>query len=425
MSEMPVWRCSTCGRVSQAVRRPRQHRRGGVSCGPFAAWQLGGNAASQTQLPALTRYRQSLLTSFQTCPRRTRASLELPGDLTPGYSGALADLGSVTHEVFAEILRTMYRHGETQMATQESVEVMYEVLARSDLVLPADEREDLLMFTLRFVEKPWDVRRILAIEQGLTAEIVCQDGQARTLTGRPDLLIADPPDGLIIVDFKSGRGQPKSPRQAPPEGETVTGKQYLSDRGHAQLDQYGLLVLRAYPQASRVILREVHLRSGSVREAVLGRDELEHVERELGVLMLQLERGVAEGPESKVWKPRPGGHCVRACPVARSCPIPVEQRGDGGIAGERDADDQASRFAVVDAQRQQLRGSLKAFHEQTGYAPRVADGKAFRWKVKPDGGRSFGMWEPESAEERARAAGVDQDAVDAMYAELARREAMA
>ncbi len=342
-------------------------------------------------------YRQSLLAAFETCPRRTWYDLKLwPDDLTVGYMESSADLGSLLHEVYAELLRTLYRQGEEQISTQEAVEVMYEVDAKSDIVLPADEREDLKMLTLRFCEYRFDPRRIISIEQGLQTIVKGQDGIERTLTGHPDVLMADPPKGLIVIDYKTGWGVPRTPRKAPEEGEIV-GKQYLSARGHVQLDVYGLLALRNYPTAEYVTLRELHLRSGEKREATLHRDELEHVEREVGVQMQKLERGITEGITSKVWKPRPGKHCLRSCPVAMSCPVPQEQRGDGSLATHEDADAAAARFVVVDAVRQQLRDQLKAAYEADGYAPKVGDGREVRWKDKPEGGRTFGVHEIEEA----------------------------
>jgi RecB family exonuclease len=344
---------------------------------------------------ALESYRQSLLAGFETCPRRTRFSLEAPDDLPAGYVGASGDLGRLVHDVYAEILRTMHRQGEEQISTQEAVEIMREVDAVSGVVLPADERETLLYLSLRFAEFRFDTRRIIAIEQQMDTDVFGQDGKPRRLTGRPDVLMADPPDGIVIVDYKSGWAVPKSPRKPPPEGEPIIGKKYLSDRGHMQLDIYGLLGLRTYPAASHATLRELHLRSGGTREATLTREDLEHVEREVGTQMQKLERATGEGPESELWRPRPGRHCYRACPVAASCPIPPEQRGDGAIVSPADADEHAALFALVDARRQQLREQLKMYHEESGYAPKVGDGNVLRWKKKDSGGRSFDMWPPD------------------------------
>jgi PD-(D/E)XK nuclease superfamily len=341
---------------------------------------------------ALDSYRQSILASMETCPRRTRAALETPDDLPVGYVEAAGHLGTLVHDVLAEIMRTLRRQGERQIPTQEAVEIMREVYSISPITLPSQERDDLRWMVLKFCEYVFEPEAILAIEQPLETVIVCPDGEPRVLTGRPDLLLRDGDRGIVINDWKSGRAVPRSPRTPPPEGEPIQGKQYLSDRGHFQLDCYGLLALESYPAAQYAILRELHLRSGEIREAVLGRGELEHVSYELGAHMQKLARALEEGEDSALWGPRPGRHCAKQCPVAASCPIPAEQRGLGLIGGEGEADDQAARYVVVDALRQQMRGQLKAWHEETGLVPAVGDGTGLYWRTDEKGKRAFGVW---------------------------------
>lgn len=355
-------------------------------------------------------YRQSLLRSFETCPRRALHELQVAGDLSVGNVEATADLGSATHAVFREILATMRRHGETQISTQEGIEVMYEVLAAGDWVLPAGERDDLRGFVLSFCTYyQWAPSRIMALEQRLATDLECPDGRMRTLTGQPDVVVADPPTGLIVVDYKTGNGRPRSPRKLPPQGEAIVGREYLSAGGTFQLDVYGLLALRAYPAAQRVTLREVWLRFGERREAELVRDELEHVEREVAVQMMLLDRALDEGAESALARPRPGRQCLRSCPVKRSCPIPAEQRGIGALDSPDAADAEAARFVVVDALRQEQRDALKAYHEETGYCPDVGDGTVIRWAEKSDGGRSFGVHPPAYVDPAAQAAREEQE----------------
>lgn len=344
----------------------------------------------------LATFRQSILSSFETCPRRTRADMAIPDNLSTGNVGVSADLGTLVHEVNAEILRTLRRQGEAQIPTQEAVEIMREVYAASPIVLPAQERDDLRWLTLGFCNYRFEPKRFLAIEQKLEASLRCPDGETRTVTGTPDLLMQDSGNGIIILDWKSGRGKPPSPRKPPPEGQPIQGKQYLSERGHMQLDTYGFLAMTEYPAAEYAILRELHLRSGEIREATLGRDELEHVEHELAAHMQKLDTAIEEGEDSELWRPRPGRHCLRQCPVARSCPIPVEQRGEGSLENDEQADQMAREWPVVDGLRDHLRENLKAYHEDTGYAPQVGDGTVLRWKEKEGGGRSFGQWPAET-----------------------------
>jgi hypothetical protein len=342
----------------------------------------------------MTTFRQSLLSSFEQCPRRAMHGMAIDDDLTVGNVGSSADLGSAFHAFAAEYLRTLHRQGEEQMPTQEAVEVLYEVLRAGPWVLPTQDRHDLRWLVLGFCRYKWRPTDFIAIERRLSTDVACPDGEVRALTGQPDLLIADAPDGVIICDWKSGRGQPRSPRNSR-DDELVTGKQYLSERGHFQLDIYGFLTMRNYPSVNRAILRELHLRSGKIREATLGREELEHVERQIAEQMTKLDEAVTAGGEGHpLWRPRPGSWCARACPVAASCPIPAEQRGVGALDSEEAADAAAGRYVNVDGLRNTLRDQLKARYEQTGRPSFVGDGTAVFWRDKPDGSgrRDFGVW---------------------------------
>jgi hypothetical protein len=343
-------------------------------------------------------YRQSLLNGFATCARRTKFGLLAGEDHTIGWVGHSGDLGTALHAVAREILRTLYRQGEPQMATQEAVEVMYEVVKDLPFALPGPALDDLRWLTLAFAQHKWNPIRILALEEAIRVPIECPDGVTRTLKGQPDILVADPPTGLIVVDLKSGRGRPKGPRVEPEQGEVVEGREYLA--GTFQGDVYALLGLRTYPQAERVIFRELHLRSGQIRQMTLGRDELEHVERKIAVLMMQVDRAITDGPKSPLWEPRPGGHCARACPVARSCPIPREQRGDGGIVTKPQADHAARALAVLEGQRKALISQLKAWSEDPNNAtPMVNDHEFAGWNPPVGRGRKYGVWDVSAVKE--------------------------
>lgn len=390
---MNAWRCTGCGKLSNAATKPRAHIRYGERCGPFAEAVVAGEGTALVDARPIQRptvYRQSLLRGFETCPRRTLHEMKLPDDLSTGNTGALADTGSAMHAVFAEILRKLKRTGVEQPSTGEALDTMRRVLIAGEWVLPADERHTLGELVMAFASyHRWPTRRILGIEDRLSVELLCPDGEFRTLTGQPDLLIALPPDGIEITDHKSGWPR-KDPRKAPAPGEAIRGLEYLSERGHFQLDCYGVLVLNRYPSAQYVKLAERYYRTGGPpREATLGRNELGEVERQIATQMMLLDRAISEGDESPLWRPRPGRHCLRQCPVARSCPIPAEQRGMGALDSPEAANAEAARFVVVDALRQQQRDALKAYHEETGEAPEVGDGRGLFWKAKEKGGRSF------------------------------------
>lgn len=345
---------------------------------------------ARRKLPVLTSYRQSVLSGMQKCPRRVKFDL-LAGDVRAGWVDSSGDLGSIFHAIAARILQALKVRGMQEMPWSEAREIMYEVAAEYPAVLPTREFHDLHYLVEGFCRFRWDVRRILAIEEQIEAEVMGQDGALRMITGHPDILLADPPDGVIIIDYKSGRGKPKSPRgQA--DAEHVSGRQYLSERGLFQLDCYGALALRRYPQARRATLKEYHLRTGQVREATLERHALPEVERQLGIQAQQLEMALAEGPKSDRWYPKPGDHCGgHKCPVARSCPIPREMRGLGAVDSSASAKVAAAAFVVAQAQYRHASEQVKAFHEGTGEAPVLPDGSVVGWLVDGKGGRKFGV----------------------------------
>lgn len=470
------WRCDTCSRLSNAAVKPRHHIRDGKPCpGPFSAVQIaaegavlapaGAVVASRPAIQRPTTYRQSLLRSFEICARRALHELAIPNDISVGNVGSSADLGSASHAVLVEILNTLKREGFSidehgrrhvveQLSTQEGVEVMYEVLAGGEWVLTAEDRDTLREFVLVFCSSPkyrWPPGRIVSLERRLSLDLPCPDGVTRTLTGQPDVVLSDAPDGLIVVDFKTGRGQPTTPRPKcvrcgegsshpnhrrdgsctftpPSEDDAIVGRQYLSEGGTYQLDIYGLLVLKGRtedgyllaPRARRVTLREAWLRFGERREATLGYEELEHVEREIAVQMMLLDRAIDEGADSgtKLTNPRPGRQCLRSCPVSASCQIPDEQRGEGAIQSPDDADENARRWVKLRAVDKTLRERLKAWHEETGHCPDVGDGTQIRWQGEK-GSRNFGAHPPAKPREPV------PDCMPQWEAELERQQAKA
>jgi hypothetical protein len=343
------------------------------------------------KLPVLTEYRQSHLQGFTICARRTKHALMAGDDLTTGFVGTSGHLGTAFHEFMHRYLRTLQAEGAEQMPTQEAIEVMYEALGGLPFALPFEALDELRYLVLGFCRFKWDPRRIFALEKRITADIVCPDGKTRTLKGQPDILLIDPPDGLIVIDAKSGRGRPKGPRVEPEAFEVIEGREYLSDL--FQGDTYSLLGLHEYPVANRVGFRELHLRSGQIRQGTLGREALEHVERKLATTMMLMDRAIQEGPHSRLWDARPGSHCARRCPVTRSCPIPREMRGAGGIATTAQANDAARAWAVLEGQRETIRTQLKDWVEGSANPlPVVNEKEVVRWEPETGKGRRFGVW---------------------------------
>lgn len=337
------------------------------------------------------RYRQSTLRSFTSCPRR----VVLATAQTSGLVGSSAALGSAFHAVAAEILRTLYRQSETQMATEEAVAVMREVLAGGEWVLGADDYRWLKQMVLTFADYEWPISRFMAIERRLTCEILCPDGEIRALTGTPDLVMADPPGAAIVLDHKTTLGVPRSPREMPADGEAIRGMDYLSEGGYFQLVAYGTLILHTWPRTQRVVLREQNYRwGGPPREAVMSRDDLEHSLPYLGLLMQQLDTALREGEGHELAAARPGPWCATRCPVARSCPVPQEQRGLGVLDGPEAARGEAERLQVINALRDQMTKALKTYHEATGEFVEVGSGELLGWHVNGDGRRRFELRKP-------------------------------
>lgn len=435
----PAWRCEGCGRIANSRDRPRGHRRHGQPCGPFAAATVAPDGAVLVAADAVIaaprsaaahdaadplRFRQSRIRSYTECARST----VLASDLTTGTIGSTADLGSAFHAVAAEILRTLRRQGERQMSTQEAIEVMREVVAAGPWVLGADDYHvaggndgiGLVQLVCAFADQPWPVERIMAIEQRLSMPIVCPDGEVRTLTGAPDLVIADPPTGVVLVDHKTGRAKPQTPREVV-EGQAIQGAQYLSDGGYLQLVVYGALAMNEWPRIQTATLREKNWRwGGPPREATLSRADLEHVLPYLGTVMQQLDRGLREGEGSEFAQPRPGKKCLTRCPVLASCPVPAEQRGIGAIDSPAAADRAAARWIPVEALNKALRMNLKAWHEETGHCPDTGDGRVVRWDG-PKGSRKFGIHKPFVPDSAA----ADDDFIAQWQAELEVQQAKA
>lgn len=345
-------------------------------------------------LPVLTEFRQSTLRALEVCPRRTRVALET-GDVITGWTGGSTTLGTIFHMfVFAymETLKKPDVRPAKNMATEDAVNVAREVYAGCPWVLDAEEYESYIGMVVRFCEFEWDVGRILYQEEPMRVDLPCPDGEVRTLKGAPDLIMADPPYGVIIYDWKTGKGQPKSPKKVEEDGAPVEGKHYLSDVGKYQRRVYGTLALHKIPTARYAILWEVPMRFAKhgPRYARLDRSELEHVEPWIADHMMKLDRGLREGPGSDVWEAKPGSQCFPHCEAARGCPVPPGLRGVGAIDSQTAANVEARRFVRGKAMYQQAAERLKAWQE-AGYPPgRPNDREEVRWGPEPDAWREKG-----------------------------------
>lgn len=344
-------------------------------------------------------FRQSLVRASTLCMRRTKHDLMVDDDLSYGWVEYAGDLGTAFHAFQFEYLQTLAEQDAPQMPTQEAIEVMYVVLARLPFVLPFEALDDLRLMVLRFCEIKWPPKRLKTadFEVELRADVVCADGEVRVFKGTPDVLMFDPPHSLLIIDAKSGRGNPKGPRVEPEPGVVVEERKYLSDL--FQGDSYSFLGMRKFPAVRSVKFREYHLRSGQVRQGTLVREKLEHVERKLALLMTRLDDAIGEGEDSPLWRPRPGKHCNRQCPVAVSCPIPLEMRGDGAIGSPEEAHATAETLAKLEGKRTAMLGQLKAYVEDPHHPlPQANEGEVYGWKPPTGKGRRFGIWRREDIE---------------------------
>ena len=100
----------------------------------------------------MTSFRRSTLQGFAECPRRTLHEIQAGHNFPRGNVGVSADLGSAAHAVFAEILRTLRRQGEPQMATEDAIVVLREVMANGKWVLPLDAPGTLRPLLLNWLE---------------------------------------------------------------------------------------------------------------------------------------------------------------------------------------------------------------------------------------------------------------------------------
>jgi hypothetical protein len=338
--------------------------------------------------------RQSALRMYDQCP--DRAVKEATRTFTE-YSSGPASLGTAFHMFMEEFLRTLRRQGEQSMPTEEAVAIMREVIAQPDCPhLSVEQQRELLIVVLQAAQRKWPAHRIVGIEERLFAMVPCPDGRVRRITGKPDVLLADPPKGAVCLDYKVSWAVPPSPRDG--DFSRDGGRPYLSERGTFQLDTNGLLIMRNFPAIKRVILREYYPRLDEIREAVLSVEELEHVERRLGLIVMRFEQALGGEIDPE---PRPGKWCSH-CPVSRECPVPEGDREPGVLDSPEAADAEARRWQVVSELDDDLRKALKNYHEETGYAPAVGDGRVARWDPpikRGEGKRKFGLFPAETTSE--------------------------
>lgn len=348
-------------------------------------------------IEAFPHLRQSMLGEFDSCRLMTRFGLE-------GYSytnGAQAR-GIIFHRFAAEVLRTLQRTGERMLPVAEALEILYEVSAQREVpdadvvTLPARERRLLRIAAIKFAnENEFNMQHLIDVERRLyvTTRYPDPDGVMveRSVTGQPDALIAAPPDGAVVLDWKTTLAAP-----APYNGDQPDHPDGVSYLGYFQQRLYALLVMANYPAVQRVTLREFYVLEGVARTATVSRAQLEHIEREVADLAEQFDRAALAGADSKLWEPSPGKHCSY-CPKPTRCPIEEDVRTrEGGITSAAQAGRSAAEYVVAGEVRGKLHEALKAWFELHGPIPvKSAKGRyVVRWKTNKGGGRTFGVHVP-------------------------------
>lgn len=361
-------------------------------------------------------YRQSLIAAFDSCPRRALYSL-LDGRRTPS---GLAAGGTLNHRFFHRGTKIMIEHGESTMSVEQGMELYAEILAQRDV--PAHEVVPVTMRQMRWgrvIVTKWcqttklDLRRIVDAEVRLTAELPLASGETVSITGQMDLLLADPPRGMIAGDYKTGFQRPKQPR-ADASDEDGRG---LTELGWVQALVYSVLIFHNFPVVEYVIFRERHVLWGEDRTVRIDREEAERLHDVLAAQVALMDQAVREGIDSPRWTPSAGPHCA-LCARPHDCPIrdQVEMP-----ASEAEARELAQEWIVTDARRKERVPFLKGWVEEHGpiEVPHARGRRVVGWDVAEDGKRNFGVFEPteiaespfdDLLERAARDAGVLTDA---------------
>jgi len=348
-------------------------------------------------------YRQSLIASFDACPLRARFSIE-DERRSPG---PLAARGTLLHRAMHQAVREMQREGERKYPVEQGMELLTAVCAqmgpevKSGEVVPIPMRE---MRWARVIMTKWceyvdlDPSKIIGVERRLTAPIELLTGKTVDITGQMDLLLADPPDGVIVVDYKTGFRQPKQTRvgtdpvkamQAEEEGSGLT------ELGWVQFLVYSYLCFQAFDWIQRVIFREVHVLRQEERQARMEALQMERLTDPLRDQVTLLDQAVEEGIASERWAPSAGQHCS-LCPKPWRCPImDMEQIELHTEEGRRRV---AHEWIVAGRIRKEREEFIKGIADTYGPIEVVgAEGRrVVGWRSDK---RNFGLYEPEEIPE--------------------------
>lgn len=359
-------------------------------------------------IAAYPTWRQSALSKADNCSLSSRFDLEGAVDFNTSASAR----GIIGHRAAAKILLTLQSEKQTEIDPEQALEILYECAAQRDvpddqvIVLPLREQDLLRMGIKKLVydsaaQKPrqFNMTRLWAVEERLatTVEYPHPDGGIvyRTITGQPDALLADPPNGMVVLDWKFSWGLPPA---GDPNDEHVDDPAHVSYLGYFQQRFYALLVMRNYRAADHVRLREFYPFKGVARHATVLRSSLEHIEREIAMICERLDRGLMGGSESKLWKPSPGQHCGFCSAPSRCTLAPDVRLAQGGIATWDEAREAANYWVQMKRFDPMMRRAMKAWVGQHGPVEGKSDKKRWSIRFKPNktgNGESFGIYAPE------------------------------
>jgi hypothetical protein len=348
-------------------------------------------------LTAPPYYRQSIIATFDSCALRALFAMT-DRRRTPSEFAAV---GTLFHRWKHLTITEMRVHAERTMSVEQGLERLVDVIAQRDI--PSDEVVPVTMrgmTRLRILVVKWCAGMELSIEQivdteiRLYSEITLDNGEAVRISGQLDTLFADP-DGLTAgsIDAKTGYARPKQPRDEEAAKEDGRG---MTELGWTQSVIYALLVFDNYPFIHRFWFREWHVFWGEAREVWITREQIERLRDVVSAQVSLLHQAVTEGEDSPRWIASAGPHCA-LCSRPRDCPI----RDQVGIpADPNEARRLAQEWIVAGRIREERAPFLKGWVSEFGpiEVPHSRGRRMVGWDVKLDGKRTFGLFEPESAD---------------------------
>jgi hypothetical protein len=257
----------------------------------------------------LPTYRQSLIATFDSCPLRAKFAMED----TRRTPSPVAARGTLIHRFVHKAIKKMHATGERSYPVEMGMELLTEILCQRDV--PSEEVVPITMEEMkwaRVIAVKWcesvdiDATRMLAAEERFFADLALPIGETVQVTGQLDLLLADPPDGLWVIDYKSGYRRPAEPRNMEKAEREGSG---LTALGWAQWLIYSYLMFENFPSINRVAFGEHHLLRGEKRYARMERWEMERLKDVLAAQVSLLHQATQEGPDSPRWTPTAGPHC--------------------------------------------------------------------------------------------------------------------